>query len=393
MLTPEEIEDLLTQPEGIELEFKSARVPPSKLGRIISAFANTRGGVIIVGVGAPRTGESIPEMIGVEPGLFQRLVNYSLLHLKPHPEISADCVPIHGKYLGVIRVTATEQVPILHEDQLIVRTEEGTNEVASRHVEPHRRGAKSAWYARRGIWPATIAAALITETLFMVSTLRGKEPVDVIPGSLIVGVGCLFAWAVAQIARPRNEPSGADGTRDRVRQAEETLEEGLRTLDASTAGEASTEQARLALSDLWSVTHRRLDHYHGIALGQAAKSFRNAQIAMTTGFILLVGFAVAGVMADSTAGAVVAGALGTVSAALAGYVSQTFVKSQETSAGHLRAYFDQPLEFSRYLAAERLMADSGLTSEQRARITESLVQAMITGPPLTPNEAQDNPSA
>ncbi|GGZ99972.1 hypothetical protein GCM10010371_69070 [Streptomyces subrutilus] len=393
MPTPEEIEALLTQPEGMELEFKSARVPPSILGRIIAAFSNTRGGVIIVGVGTPRSGESIPETIGVEPARFQRLVDYSLQHLKPHPRISVDTVTIHGKHLGVIKVEATDRSPILYEDQLIVRTEAATSEVVSQHVRLPRRGAKSAWYDRRGMWPAAIAAALITETLFMVSVLRGKEPVEIIPGTIIIGIGCFFAWAVAQIARPRDAQGGSDGTRDRVRQAEETLEEGLRTLDASTAGEASAEQARLALSDLWSVTHRRLDHYHGIALGQAAKSFRNAQIAMTVGFVLLVGFAVAGVMANSTAGAVVAGALGAVSAALAGYVSQTFVKSQETSAGHLRAYFDQPLEFSRYLAAERLIADAGLTSEQRARITESLVQAMIAGPPVNPNEDHGNSSA
>ncbi|MER5222033.1 MULTISPECIES: hypothetical protein [Streptomyces] len=44
------------------------------------------------------------------------------------------------------------------------------------------------------------------------------------------------------------------------------------------------------------------------------------------------------------------------------------MKSQETAAEHLRAYFDQPLEFSRYLAAERLIADARLETEQRAEI-------------------------
>lgn len=37
------------------------------------------------------------------------------------------------------------------------------------------------------------------------------------------------------------------------------------------------------------------------------------------------------------------GGLGAASAALAGYVSRTFVKSQDAAAGHLRAYFEQPL--------------------------------------------------
>ncbi|WP_406105592.1 hypothetical protein OG698_25245 [Streptomyces sp. NBC_01003] len=38
--------------------------------------------------------------------------------------------------------------------------------------------------------------------------------------------------------------------------------------------------------------------------------------------------------------------------------TSTFVRPQETAAGHLRAYFDQPLELSHYLAAERLVADT-----------------------------------
>ncbi|WP_257231747.1 hypothetical protein [Streptomyces sp. Rer75] len=78
----------------------------------------------------------------------------------------------------------------------------------------------------------------------------------------------------------------------------------------------------------------------------------------------------------------------TVSAALAGYVSRTFVKSQEVASSHLRAYFDQPLEFSRYLAAERLIEDAKPRQEQRAEVLTALVQAMVAGPaaPLPPTD-------
>lgn len=98
---------------------------------------------------------------------------------------------------------------------------------------------------------------------------------------------------------------------------------------------------------------------------------------MWTGFVLLGAFTVAAAFARNTTASIVAGALGVTSAGLAGYVSRTFVRSQESAAGHLRAYFDQPLEFSRYLAAERLIADAELTSEQRAEILGSLVRAMV----------------
>lgn len=167
------------------------------------------------------------------------------------------------------------------------------------------------------------------------------------------------------------------------------VEEGVEPSkdDAEPLAVSDADRARLTLSELWVVTHARLDHYHGIALGQAQKSFRNAQVSMALGFVLLIVFVVVALQASTTAGSVVAGGLGAVSAALSGYVSRTFVRSQESAAGHLRAYFDQPLEFSRYLAAERLVADSNLGDEQRAEVVTALAQAMIAGPvaPLVPD--------
>jgi S-methylmethionine-dependent homocysteine/selenocysteine methylase len=113
---------------------------------------------------------------------------------------------------------------------------------------------------------------------------------------------------------------------------------------------------------------------------------------MITGFLLLIVFVAVALQASTTAGSVVAGGLGAVSAALSGFVARTFVKSQETAAAHLRAYFDQPLEFSRYLAAERLIADSALTEEQRAEALTTLVQAMVTLPaPVAPGQLPGMP--
>ncbi|MFJ5046387.1 hypothetical protein [Streptomyces sp. NPDC088719] len=149
----------------------------------------------------------------------------------------------------------------------------------------------------------------------------------------------------------------------------------------------SGETARrspLELAALWDTTHARLDLYHQIATGQAKTSFRNAQIAMVAGFLLLILFAGIALWASTTAVAIVAGGLGGVAAALAGYVAKTFIRSQEAAATHLRSYFDQPLELSRYLAAERLVADGDLSQEQRGEILSALVQAMVAGPQPPP---------
>ncbi|WP_406476104.1 hypothetical protein [Streptomyces sp. NBC_01615] len=211
-------------------------------------------------------------------------------------------------------------------------------------------------------------------------------PLAVGSGLLGVGLICGSRFLVLAFASRRREQSPDWEPRLRLRTAEDRLEEALRRpaprqspepeAEAEADGGQPQEQD-LALPALWSVTNARLALYHRIATGQASASFRNAQTAMWTGFVLLGAFTVAAAFARNTTASIVAGALGVTSAGLAGYVSRTFVRSQESAAGHLRAYFDQPLEFSRYLAAERLIADAELTSEQRAEILGSLVRAMV----------------
>ncbi|MFI6140357.1 hypothetical protein ACIBCC_19480 [Streptomyces griseus] len=190
-------------------------------------------------------------------------------------------------------------------------------------------------------------------------------------------------------------------SRQRLTQAEFALADALRgTHDFATgspiphpqsgervdvsADDASRRRSLLGLPELWEATHARLDLYHQIATGQAKTSFRNAQVAMVAGFFLLILFAWIALWASTTAVAIVAGGLGAVSAALAGYIAKTFVRSQESAATHLRSYFDQPLELSRYLAAERLVADGDLSQEQRGEILSALVQAMVAGPQPPP---------
>ncbi|MGW6008743.1 TRADD-N-associated membrane domain-containing protein [Streptomyces sp. NPDC055210] len=236
-----------------------------------------------------------------------------------------------------------------------------------------------------------------------ITILSSEETPDWLRATtVIISMGSI-GWSYWSTFRPRERWwQGPVQTRERVREAERGLEQALRGVSVSvTSGVhlpsqnqgSEHAQNRLTLSELWAVTHRRLDHYHGIALGQARQSFLNAQIAMGAGFVFLLAFVIVALHASTVAGTVVAGGLGAVSAALAGFVSRTFIRSQEASAQHLRAYFDQPLEFSRYLAAERLMADSQLSEEHRAEILSNLVQAMIAGPAnSTVTTAEDQPT-
>ena len=214
----------------------------------------------------------------------------------------------------------------------------------------------------------------------------------------IAGVLALFGTVTAVYAARRAAAAAAAETeaRGRVRQAEDKLA-GVLGSAASAADDEVIEidrpattgpgvrsfrerrDDRLTLVALWDVTHGRLDLYHQIVTRQARRSFGSAQLAMAIGFVLLVTFAILAAEAKTTTAAISAAGLGAVGAAFAAYIGRTFIRSQESAASHLRAYFEQPLELSRYLAAERLLADAAdLSAEQRAAILSALVRAIAT---------------
>lgn len=284
-----------------------------------------------------------------------------------------------------------------------------------------RRAVKMPQSARWAIVALSFCAIVAGVSLLVAfrATLDSRTPLS--SSSLIPGLVAptLMLIGIVPISSLLDRPSRPDEetARERLRAAEEKLAGGIADsttviniggdvgdlgdlvaqlgdrgrsvgseTDEAEGGEQSASRVRsddrLALSALWEVTHSRLDLYHQIATGQARRSFFTAQAATGVGFILLVVFAILAASAQSTAGAVTTGALGAVSAALAGYIGRTFVRSQESAASHLRAYFDQPLEFSKYLAAERLLADrSDLTVGQRAEITAALVQGILAQNP------------
>ncbi|MGW5123261.1 TRADD-N-associated membrane domain-containing protein [Streptomyces sp. NPDC004069] len=220
---------------------------------------------------------------------------------------------------------------------------------------------------------------------FGLSTWSIPLPVRLFVAGGILGAGAVFLVGVWHFE--------ADDSLARLRDAEQGLAEALRTAPplygvsvpipspAAPGDSAAPVSAdhNLTLAALWTLTHEQLHVYHGIATRQARWSFWSAQLAMAVGFGMLGLFVWVAVHADTTAGAVVAGGLGAVSAALAGFINRTFVKSQESAAGHLRAYFDEPLEFSKYLAAERLIGMAPLSPQRQAEIIAALAQTIVAG--------------
>jgi len=204
--------------------------------------------------------------------------------------------------------------------------------------------------------------------------------------SLIILAFLAFIGDVRYSAIQQREQEIEGGKR--LRSAEARLAQSLEagTTADKEGGESATRSRlnaddALALSVLWELTNARLAQYHGIATGQARRSFVTAQSAIVIGFLLLIGFAILSFRTHSATASITTAALGAVAAALTGYISRTFVRSQETSARHLRAYFDQPLEFSRYLAAERLLSGQSDTKpEERDVLLRIIIKAMVESP-------------
>jgi hypothetical protein len=149
-------------------------------------------------------------------------------------------------------------------------------------------------------------------------------------------------------------------------------------VDLDRAEADAAEQGNIEFATLWTITQRRLDYYHRIATSQAERSFLYGQVAAGIGFLVIVACAVAAALANSAAASISAGLLGVAGGGLAGYIGTTFMKSQETASAQLRAYFTQPLEFSKYLAAERLVGS--LDADSRTAAMTSIIRAIASAP-------------
>lgn len=135
---------------------------------------------------------------------------------------------------------------------------------------------------------------------------------------------------------------------------------------------------------LWGITQERITLYHGIATRQASRSFMSTQLATVAGFVLIVVFGVVAAQATTPTAAIAAGAVGVVGAGLSAYISKTFMKSQSDASVQLQSFFMQPVEFTRLLAAERLLEN--LDPAEKSAAVQQIITAMMTSGPIPKQE-------
>lgn len=103
-----DIRQLVLMPESDVLEFKTRIPPPDLTARIVSAFANTKGGKLIIGV------KEGGEIVGVDdPKNAEILLESALKKISPAVSVDADTIEIDGKYVFVITVFKGKKSPYL----------------------------------------------------------------------------------------------------------------------------------------------------------------------------------------------------------------------------------------------------------------------------------------
>lgn len=124
----EEIIDLIKQPENERVEFKAVLPPSRVLAKVISSFANTNGGYLILGVlddGTPK---------GLSGDFFaMETVHKAIDLLTPRPIVNYEYIDLGDKRLFVIK-TEKSVNRILFENDIYVRVNEQTQLLAASGV-------------------------------------------------------------------------------------------------------------------------------------------------------------------------------------------------------------------------------------------------------------------
>jgi hypothetical protein len=238
---------------------------------------------------------------------------------------------------------------------------------------------------RRRLVSAVVCAVILIAVSTAGAALLGSaiqpnneyEPTDysLISGSIVLGLGIYLGLFGFLLYRRQQQRAWFD--RVVVLQSRRSLEK---------AEQAVADADDMRLSSLWTANQIRLEYYHRIATSQSEKSFTYGVAAAGVGLLMLLIAIGLAALAGDLAGAAAAGVIGVAGSAMSAYLGATFMKLQETASNQLRAYFSQPLEFSRYLAAERLLGSLDANNKEAA--TLDLIRS-IAGNHREPGEAPD----
>lgn len=138
-----DLKRLVKTGEGTHLEFKRLISTPEKIARELAAFANTRGGIMLIGV------DDDKKIIGVESYyeqdfLLEKAINYCC---SPPLSVEIEVIPVKNREVIVVKVRESAEKPVYVEQEDGRRTvfirEKDKSMQASREVEQVLRNSTS----------------------------------------------------------------------------------------------------------------------------------------------------------------------------------------------------------------------------------------------------------
>lgn len=103
-MTKEEIKNLISQGEGISLEFKATVTSPDIIAQHISSFANTEGGLIVFGVEEP------DKIVGIEESRIRKYVEIAQRKVSGEAQSKLEITDFDGKKLGLLSVAPSKGI-------------------------------------------------------------------------------------------------------------------------------------------------------------------------------------------------------------------------------------------------------------------------------------------
>jgi len=103
-MTISEIQEIISQGENTTVEFKTKISQPWILTRSISAFANTKGGKILVGVDERRG------IVGCDRKQLQRMFEIAQRDINGKVDLALEFVNVNGNNIGVIFVSRSKGI-------------------------------------------------------------------------------------------------------------------------------------------------------------------------------------------------------------------------------------------------------------------------------------------
>ena len=116
-MTPIELKEILSQGENSSVEFKESAVRPEAIAREMVAFANSTGGVILIGVADDGTVKGINERTNLE----EWAMNIARTGVSPALTVSSELVSLDGIPVSVITVPKGPDKPYQTADKYFIR--------------------------------------------------------------------------------------------------------------------------------------------------------------------------------------------------------------------------------------------------------------------------------